>query len=237
MSLQRYLDVANAPDLGSLKAQLVGFAHDMDFGIVSSGLVVEKPGASTPAETHWLANTPQAFIDSFFSAPDVARDPVLARMKKFSLPFAYDRRTYVADGAGDLWEHQAQFGYKTGVAVALHLPQGRHFLLGMDRERALPRADNKLTRLLADLQLLAVHAQEAASRLFTPHLTFTPPALSARELEILRWTMEGKSAWAIGAIVGLSEHGVNYHYRAIFRKLEVSSKQQAMVKAMSLGLI
>ena len=31
-----------------------------------------------------------------------------------------------------------------------------------------------------------------------------PPRLTARELEVLRWTMEGKTAWETGAILGIS---------------------------------
>ena len=31
------------------------------------------------------------------------------------------------------------------------------------------------------------------------------PALTARELEALRWTMEGKTAWEVGALLGVTE--------------------------------
>jgi DNA-binding CsgD family transcriptional regulator len=237
MMLQRYLDVANSPDIDTLRARLISFANHMDFGLVSSGLIIERPGARNPPETHWVCNTPQGFLDSFHSAPDSTRDPVLTRMQRLSVPFVYDQQTYVQDAATDLWEQQAAFGYRTGVAVALHLAHGRHYLLGIDRERPLPKSDRKLSRLLADIQLLAVHGQEAASRLFVSSNTPELPRFTAREIEILRWTMEGKTSWAVGAIIGLSEHGVNHHLRSIFRKLDVATKQQAVVKALSLGVI
>jgi len=35
--------------------------------------------------------------------------------------------TYVREGLGDKWEEQARFGYSNGIALALHLPEGRHF--------------------------------------------------------------------------------------------------------------
>jgi DNA-binding CsgD family transcriptional regulator len=237
MSLQRYLDVAQAPDVDTFKARLIDFAHHMDFGLVSGGLIVERPGLLTPSESYWVTNTPDAYLESFLSVPESSRDPVMLRLKRLSIPFVYDQKTYVAEGASDLWDHQAVYGYKTGVAVALHLPQSRHFLIGVDRERPLPRSELKLTRLMADLQLLAVHAQEAASRLFTPALAPDLPGLTAREIEILRWAMEGKTSWAIGAIIGLTEHGVNHHLRSVFRKLDVTTRQQAVVKALALGLI
>ncbi len=78
--------------------------------------------------------------------------------------------------------------------MALHLPEGRHFLLGVDRDQPLPADPAELQRLVADLQLFAVHAQDAALRLLVPEpLQPERPALTPRELEALRWTMEGKT--------------------------------------------
>lgn len=93
--------------------------------------------------------------------------------------------------------------------------------------------------MMADLQLLAVHAQETAVRLLAPqaHGLRRMPTLTAREIEILKWTAEGKSGWAVGQILHISEHNVKYHVSKILGKLEVSSKHQATVKARSLGLI
>jgi len=61
--------------------------------------------------------------------------------------------------------------------------------------------------------------------------------LSKREIEILKWTTEGKSAWAVGRILSISENTVNFHVRKLLSKLAVSSKHQAVAKARSLGLI
>jgi DNA-binding CsgD family transcriptional regulator len=41
----------------------------------------------------------------------------------------------------------------------------------------------------------------------------------------------------VGQILSMSEHTVNYHLRNTMRKLEVSSKHIAILKATSLGLI
>ena len=72
----------------------------------------------------------------------------------------------------------------------------------------LPSDADELTRIIADIHLLAVYANEAASR-HVPHRS-TPPteALASREAECLRWTMEGKTAWEIGVILGIAESTV-----------------------------
>jgi DNA-binding CsgD family transcriptional regulator len=49
--------------------------------------------------------------------------------------------------------------------------------------------------------------------------------------------MEGKSAWNVGQILGMSEHTVNFHLRKVFKKLNCSNKHQAVHKALHLGLL
>lgn len=237
MRLQRFLDVSQSCDVETFERRLIGFAHEMDFGIAAAALVVDQPGEEPSVMS--IGNTPKGFEEMQRNAADVRRDPVLKRLKTLSVPFIYDQNLYVNEAAGDLWEQQAPYGYRTGIAVALHLPGHKHFLLGVDRETDLPKEDERLTRLLADLQFLAVHAQDAAQRLLTP-----PPAgmtdipkLTPRELDVLRLTRDGKSAWVAGKILAVSENTINYHLQNIHRKMNTSSKHQAVLRAMALGII
>ena len=158
--------------------------------------------------------------------------------RRQSVPIIWDQETYIDQGLGDLWEQQATFGYRTGIAMALHLPEGKHFLLGVDRDQDLPGDPDELQRVVADLQLFAVHAQDAALRLLVP-VAERPerPALTPRELEVLRWTMEGKTAWEVGALLGISERTVVFHINNGTHKLGCINKQQAVLKALRLGLI
>jgi DNA-binding CsgD family transcriptional regulator len=122
--------------------------------------------------------------------------------------------------------------------LALHLPEGRHFAIGVMRDQALPRDRGELTRLVADVQLFAVYAQEAAFRvLVPPRLQPECPGLTPRELEGLKWTMEGKTAWEVGAILGISERTAVLHINNAMHKLGCVNKHQAVLKALRLGLI
>lgn len=60
--------------------------------------------------------------------------------------------------------------------------------------------------------------------------------LSRREVQCLRWVENGKSSWAIGVILNVS-YTVNFHIKNAMRKLETSTRTQAVVKARQLGLI
>lgn len=53
--------------------------------------------------------------------------------------------------------------------------------------------------------------------------------LSARQLDVLRLLVEGKANKDICRVLGLSESTVKTHLAAIFRKLDVSSRTQAVV--------
>jgi DNA-binding CsgD family transcriptional regulator len=237
MRHQDYLEVNASPDRATFERRLVQFAQGMDFGIVSAAVAVDQPGQAPVFVM--IGNTPQGFIEVSQKTASVRRDPVMRRLKSSSQPFIYDQALYASENAADLWEEQAPFGYHTGISMALHLPAGRHFLLGVDREKPLPADDTALMRMIADLQLLAVYAQETALRVLLPQ-TEAPkpvPRLTAREREVLQWTREGKSAWAVGQILTMSEHTVNYHLRNAMRKLDASGKHLAVQRAVSLGLI
>ncbi|WNW10924.1 LuxR C-terminal-related transcriptional regulator [Pseudomonas sp. DTU_2021_1001937_2_SI_NGA_ILE_001] len=62
-------------------------------------------------------------------------------------------------------------------------------------------------------------------------------ALSERELEILRWAREGKTNHEISRIRAVSESTVKYHFKAIYGKLGVANRAQAVGEALCRGLI
>jgi DNA-binding NarL/FixJ family response regulator len=93
--------------------------------------------------------------------------------------------------------------------------------------------------MLAVMQDLVV-----ADPVFVPALT--PPEgeveslkapLTPREQEVLRLLAEGLPNKNIALQLGVSEHTVKFHINAIFSKLGVQSRTEAVVKAMKLGLI
>lgn len=63
------------------------------------------------------------------------------------------------------------------------------------------------------------------------------PALSPRELEVLRLVAEGLSNREIGARIHLGEATVKTHLLRAFAKLEVNDRTRAVTRAMELGLL
>ena len=232
-----YSAVMKAQNRDEFRGEIVRFAHALEFETVSAMTVIDHGLGNS--EFFVVDNTPQAYADTFRDPVSGRRDPVMQHCRRQSVPIIWNRDTYLSSGAGEKWEQQAQFGYQTGIALALHLPEGRHFFIGVDRDRPLPTDPYLLQRVVADLQLFAVHAQEAALRLFLPGATLQAerPALTPRELEALRWTMDGKTAWEVGAILGISERTAVLHVNNAMHKLGCTTKHQAVLKALRLGLI
>ena len=231
-----YSSVMQARNRDEFRDEVVRFTQKLGFETVSAITVIDH--GLGKSEFINIDNTPAEFTDTYSSTSLQRKDPVMQHCKRQTVPIIWNQETYVAKGAGDLWEHQAEFGYCTGIAMALHMPEGKHFQLGVDREQPLPDDPAELQRLVADLQLFAVHAQDAAMRILLPEaLQPERPALTPREIEALSWTMEGKTAWEVGAVLGISERTAVLHVNNAMHKLGCVSKHQAVLKALRLGLI
>lgn len=238
MSFEASLHIASSRDPESFRRRLIAYAEELEFPLVSAVLVVDRPTA--PSAFVSVGNTPEAYREKYDDASYSRADPVMQRLKVLSHPFTYDQQLYVHEGSGDRWETQAAFGYRTGIAMALHMPNGRHFLLGVDRDKPLPSSEPELWRLIADLQAFAAFAQETAVRLLMPAAALPDeevPRLSPREMEILRWSLDGKSAEDVGDILNISARTVNFHVAGLCKKLGVARKDAAVAKAVRLGLL
>jgi len=220
----------------AFRDQIIRFAHGLGFDYVSAMTVVDR--SADRSDFISVDNMPERMVEAVAQLENCRRDPVMQHCKRGALPIIWNQGTYVKNGTPELWEEQAAFGYRNGIALAMHFPEGKHFLMGVDRSGGLPEDAHELTRIVADLQLFAVHAQDAAMRLFVPPThRMDRPSLTTREVEALQWTMEGKTAWEVGAILGISERTAVLHLQNAMRKLESVNKHQAVLKALRLGLI
>ncbi len=219
------------------REQIIRFGRQRGFDIVGAMVVFNQ--SATHTEFHPVNNAPLEYEQSYDSRELAQVDPVMQHCKVATTPIVWDQATYVARGLGAKWEAQARYGFKTGIALAMHLPGDRHFFIGLDRDQALPSKPKTLTRIVADLQLFAVHAQDAAMHIFSPSTDadLDRPTLTPRELEALRWTMDGKLAWQVGELLNISERTAVFHLQNAARKLGCGSKFQAVLKAIRLGLL
>jgi DNA-binding CsgD family transcriptional regulator len=115
----------------------------------------------------------------------------------------------------------------TGIRSCQSDNNGRSACLFMDIPDSKPTSDI--------LRYVVPHLLDAVARVTSrPALTSLPP-LTAREEQVLRWLGEGKSNWAIGKILGISERTVRFHLANIFQKLGVTTRTQAAAVAIGVA--
>jgi DNA-binding CsgD family transcriptional regulator len=230
------LSVFDAKSRDELYRGCLRFTRQLGFSTFASAAVIDHFVGNATAFVS-VDNTPPAFQATSNDAALARRDPVMQHCKRRSIPLAWDQSTYVDAGQADLWEHQAQHGYRCGLIMAMHLPNGRHFVFGVDRDQALPKDQKKVSEMVAALLMFGTYAQDATMRIL---LSDVPPEdgprLTRRELETLRWTLEGKTAWEIGRILSIAEDTVARHAHNATQKLDCANKHHA-VRALRLGLI
>jgi DNA-binding CsgD family transcriptional regulator len=229
----RITDVLDVRGVSELKDAVVQFATKLDFESVSAMLVIDKAGG--PSEFVTVDNVSDRYR-TLFNDPSRFVNPVMGHCKLHGTPIVWDRETYVRGKATDIWEAQAPYGVRCGIAFALHLPRNLHFFLGVSRWDDLPARVEHVTQLVAELQLFTTYASEAAIPILKPRPR-GPRPLTDREIEVLNWTSNGKTAWEVGRLLGISERTSVKHLQSAMSKLDCSTKLRAVVKALELGLL
>lgn len=242
MNTADYEAVSAATTREELRQALSSFAAKMGFPLVNA-MLVEGTLDSANLRIGSIGNTPSSFLLSHADLTRIRVDPVMHRLAAEPTPFVWDQAFYARANKGHLWEDGAPHGYRVGVAASLPVGNGQSVFVGVDRHDKLPTNGETLARMQADLQLLSVHTHVAARRLLVkaaprPLESLQLPRLSPREIDVLRWTREGKTAEEVALILGMKVPTVNSYIRNAMEKLEVvGSKHKAVLVATTLGLI
>lgn len=163
-------------------------------------------------------------------------DPTLQHGVCVRDAFSWDdikRHRDLSDTQKLLMNQGEEAGLKNGVGIPLHGPMGEVYGIGLASSEDNP----DVTRHLKELQIISTNFHILYSSLHDESRNARGVSLTPRELEVLKWCAVGKSNWAIGEILSISEHGVDFHMRNILRKLDADSRVTAVVKAMHSGLV
>lgn len=167
--------IGEAPDLDAMTARLLKAANELGFGLVSGALIQGRLGASSAVITSF-GNPPEAYLQSATSLDEGMRDPVLTQLLARPGMVRYDQSTYVKSGVIDLWDLQAAYGYKNGMAVSQHAPShAEAFFMGVDGPDRLPQDPVAALKLHSVLRLLALQAQQCVERIARPTVDEVAP--------------------------------------------------------------
>ncbi|MGB8516292.1 MAG: response regulator transcription factor [Gallionella sp.] len=188
-----------------------------------------------------FANFPQEYVDSLQQANGLTNSPIMARWMRDLQPILFEPDTQIGNDFGDrAWlEKFHQFGL---INVAAHgqcdldNESGSYFSFSR-----IPGSLSKRHALL--LQLLVPHLHSALVRI-TPNLFTTERTLARmqvpltqRESEILKWLSKGKTNAEIAQLMYTSESTVKKHVQRVLLSMGVSTRTEAVAKAIKLKLI
>lgn len=165
-------------------------------------------------------------------------DPTVTHCLVSSLPIVWAQQAFRAPAQRALYEEACGFGIRSGVTLPIHGPNGEFGVISFASDvQANGKFQREVGCALPALALIRDYAFESAHRFCGTGAAHEAPHLTRRELEVLNWVMAGKSSWEISRITSCSEATVNFHMANVRQKFNVNTRQQAVVKAISLGLI
>ncbi len=162
-------------------------------------------------------------------------DPTVTHCLASSLPIVWEPDTFSGPRQREFYEEACGHGIRSGITFPIHGPNGEFGVVSFASD-ALPDP-REAPQAMSSLALIRDYAFESSLRFVRPQQLQDKPRLTKRELEVLKWVMVGKSSWEISKITNCSEATVNFHIGNVRQKFGVSTRQQALVKAIGMGIL
>ena len=230
--LQRFALVSNEADIAELCWE---YAANLGFG--SFIYALRLPTSFAESRVVQIRGYPEAWLDRYWERGYYAIDPVIAYCSRHTLPVAWHALTPETSRANRRVMNEAtEFGLRSGVSMPMHGPRGELGILSFAEGSATKAGRETVAMAMPYVQLLAGYLHEAVRRA-AGSVEETPPTLSAREEDCLRWASDGKTSWEIARLLNISERTVNFHFNNAMTKLNATSRQHAIAKAISLCVV
>lgn len=201
---------------------------------------VLMPVTVTRTEEFVINAYPEDWSQHYLASGYAANDPSISYARAHVAPSLWsDFARYHSPGTDleqmkAIFQDAASFGLTKGMSVPLH---GLGCLFGvMSYASRDPRHPIVESTLQAEAALLAMCVHQAVALLINRGGGETP-SLTPRERECLKWAAEGESAWEIAHVLNISERTAVFHLMNAAEKLGVVNRQQAVAKALILGLL
>jgi LuxR family quorum-sensing transcriptional regulator LasR len=140
-----------------------------------------------------------------------------------------------------MYEEASSYGLRSGITYPIHGPNGEFGVISFVSDTLSGKKSRRILnhQLLASLSMVRDVVFESSLQFLKKPVNTNQQQvrLTSRETECLKWLMEGKSSWEISKILGCSEATIIFHVSNIRSKFQVRTRQQAVVKAIKLGIL
>lgn len=232
--LDVFYDLQGASSPQALIGKLTARGAGLGFQYCSCGL--RAPGPDGAMVTTVVDSYPSGWMDHYRTREYLRVDPTVQLASTVRGPIVWSDAVF--SSASQLWDDAQDQGLRVGLAQSCWGRAGSFTLLSLSRDSE-PLSRAELKEVEPRLAWLVHSAQQSMLRLACEPSGNPRGAggLSRRELEVMHWTVEGKTSWEISAILKIAESTVNFHVKNMLVKLGAQNKLQAAVKAVSLGLL
>ena len=225
------LDQADNED--AVFSALLAAAESLGFEHLAYGLRLAVPVSNPKVLT--LNNYPADWQARYQQAGYLANDPSVRHGQLSQEPLLWSDDVFAS--AKDLWVEAKEQGLRHGWAQSSLDGFGVGGMLTLSRSME-PLTSLELQAKETQMRWLVQAAHLSLSRLLKPKFAQRPEVpLTAREIEVLRWSADGKTANEIGAILSISVPTVNFHIKNAMHKLGTANKTAAVVQALMSGLL
>ncbi|MFT6914846.1 MAG: LuxR family quorum-sensing system transcriptional regulator SolR [Motiliproteus sp.] len=213
-------------DLMEKLARQIGFDH-FAFGLKS-------PYPLTSPKTQLVNNYPQQWQKSYSDNKYLAIDPTVQHGLRSTQPLIWKEDLYTF--ARPMWEEARSFGLNHGWAQAYRDAHGNIGMLTLVRSNEII-STTELIDKSAQLSWLTQQAHASFSNIMHSGTQKDTTRLTQREIEILRWTAEGKTSSEAAIILNITTRTVNFHLNNASAKFGSANKTAAVVQAALMGLL
>lgn len=230
---QRFIDLlSTADDLTEFSDAMAVTAAALD---LSCFAYLRLPHRSHD-KPQLITTYPEKWTSHYLSNRYERIDPVIAQALESPEPFQWGAGLPLPFSSSEqeqLLDEAAQFGIRIGFTVPIHDGRGPIAALtfaASERDAPFELCVKSHARVL-QLMAMYFHAHVRRKLIDAPRSGQIP--LSRRELECLEWAAQGKSAWEIGRILGISRHTVASYLDNAKEKLGVRTIVQAAMRVMA----
>lgn len=227
--------ITAARDEADLLAKMKAVARDIGYDQVLFGIEMRVPNIG-PVQ-HITSGYPVAYQVLYQERAFLGRDPTVSHCQTSSDPLIWREQMY-DPSSFEILEESHKHGLGHGLSVPIHENRGRVVsMLSLARDRPFETESEK-EYVLAAGSVLANCLHVASERLILPDvLAARRPRLSPREKQCFQLVALGKSNWEIGQLLHISEDAAKFHVKNLMKKLEVSTRMQAVAIGVALGMI
>jgi len=212
--------------------------REQGYDRITYSLVNDHPSLNLPSQHGLATSYPEDWMHYYATHNYTLVDPVTQRVLSSRTPFFWSDITaklHRLSPSHRMMDEAGDAGLGEGIGISLR-GQGTE-LVGVGIARACPmsaQAEPQDYAFLGSAAFLSTCLHETFRDLT---IKSARAAFTARERDVLSWAAEGKTDEEIGCILGIAENTIRYYWKNITRKLGVTGRTYALIKALRQGII